>query len=118
MATRLPSHVTGPTARRALPRDGPGGRMTTTFAVLYSAYDLWRGQAQGVVRELVSIASAPAHAARLRSLHEALEEAAPLVRYAAPGERCSATPCDAFSALALTVHAVGVSHVEHAHHRT
>ena len=86
----------------------------SAFAVIYSAHDLWLGKAEGVVRELISLASAAPHAERLRSLREALERATPLVQFAPPGEQCFGAPCDAFSSLALTVHAVCLWH-EHAH---
>ena len=85
----------------------------SAFACVYSAHDLHRGKLDRVVVELLALASEPAHAAKLLAMRRALERAAPLTRYAPPGERCggkgaaepNVDPCDAFSSLVLNVRA-------------
>jgi hypothetical protein len=80
----------------------------SAFALPYFSADLTADRLGGLARELVALATKPAHAARLQALQAAVERAAPLMRWAPPSEPpCDGgEPCDAFSSLVAMVHAV------------
>ena len=80
----------------------------SAFALPYFSADLTADRLGGLARELVALATKPAHAARLQALQTAVERAAPLMRWAPPSEPpCDGgEPCDAFSSLVAMVHAV------------
>ena len=87
----------------------------SAFALPFFAADLMYDKLPGLARHLLMLATKPAHAPWLAATRRALDAAAPLMRWAPPGARCKEAPCDAFSALAATVHALrwaqhGVQH--------
>ena len=79
----------------------------SAFALPYFSADLMAGQLGGLADHLLALATLPAHAFRLHELQHAVGDAAPLMRWAPPTEpACDRAPCDAFSALVLSVQAI------------
>lgn len=77
----------------------------SAFALPYYAADLMTGRLNGLAKRLFAIATTDDD--RLQSLRSAMDQAAPLMRWAPPTEpACNEEPCDAFSALATTVNAI------------
>ena len=81
----------------------------SAFAIAHFAADLNEGKLPGLAKHLLALATRAEHAERLARLRAAVDRAAPLMRWAPPpGMACEEEPCDAFSALAMTVHAISV----------
>ena len=98
----------------ALPRGLDFARRAnySAFALPFFAADLMSDQLPHLVKHLVALATKPAYGGRRAALRHAVGQAAPLMRWAPPsraaGSSCEhgGEPCDAFSALVLTLHAI------------
>ena len=79
----------------------------SAFALPYFSADLMAGQLGGLADHLLALATLPGHAARLHALRRAVGHVASLMRWAPPTEPAcdERAPCDAFSALVLSVRA-------------